>query len=515
MGPLARSGPKSCDHALLLVLGRPLRGERLGEQVHPAVHDHGRTLPDTTVRNGGRTYHPRHARPGVPPVRRRQPLLRGGGRVHPPHRPGHGQAVHAVGRRRTARSGCWWAGRSTSSSPTPRSTRSPSRAASRTTSAAATRTASTSRRCSATSNRSTEHPGYRHREARLALLDEQGMDGALLFPTLGVGMQEALRRDVPALHAAFTAFNTWLDDDWGFDRGDGRLYAAPMITFADPDLAAAEVERVLDAGRPDPRHHPRSRARRQRRLRVARPPQVRQGLGPDRRVGRADGPPRRAQRREPLRQALAVGRRQRGWGLRGLQARGVPAGGLRRPRHLRHVRRAHLPRRARAVPPPPAGVHRERCHVGARPAPQPEGRHAARCPSPSRSTRSSSSREHVWVAPYYEDDMAMLKDAIGIERLLFGTDFPHTEGLPDPTMFVKDIPTFDAAETARPSCATTSSTSSLLPDLQPFPGGAEGQDLRRERGAPGRATVIAPRSARARPCRRGRRWGGPRRAAPR
>ena len=34
------------------------------------------------------------------------------------------------------------------------------------------------------------------------------MDGALLFPTLGVGMQEALRHDVPALHAAFSAFNT-------------------------------------------------------------------------------------------------------------------------------------------------------------------------------------------------------------------------------------------------------------------------------------------------------------------
>ena len=61
------------------------------------------------------------------------------------------------------------------------------------------------------------------------------MDGALLFPTLGVGMQEALKRDVPALHAAFRAFNDWLDDDWGFDRGDGRLYAAPMITFADAD----------------------------------------------------------------------------------------------------------------------------------------------------------------------------------------------------------------------------------------------------------------------------------------
>jgi predicted TIM-barrel fold metal-dependent hydrolase len=56
---------------------------------------------------------------------------------------------------------------------------------------------------------------------------------------------------------------------------------------------------------------------------------------------------------------------------------------------------------------------------------------------------------HVWVAPYYEDDMAMLKDALGVERLLFGSDFPHTEGLAEPTAFVKDIPTFTAAETRK------------------------------------------------------------------
>jgi predicted TIM-barrel fold metal-dependent hydrolase len=58
-------------------------------------------------------------------------------------------------------------------------------------------------------------------------------------------------------------------------------------------------------------------------------------------------------------------------------------------------------------------------------------------------------RSHVWVAPYYEDDMAMLKDVLGVDRLLFGSDFPHTEGLPEPTLFVKDIPTFSAEETRR------------------------------------------------------------------
>src|SRR6202012_5805900 len=41
-------------------------------------------------------------------------------------------------------------------------------------------------------------------------------------------------------------------------------------------------------------------------------------------------------------------------------------------------------------------------------------------------------RNNVWVAPYYEDDLAMLADAIGIDKILFGSDWPHGEGLEDP-----------------------------------------------------------------------------------
>ena len=133
-----------------------------------------------------------------------------------------------------------------------------------------------------------ERPGYRDRDARVKLLDEQGLEGTLLFPTLGVGMQEALKRDVPALHAAFKAFNEWLDDDWGFDKGDGRMYAAPMITLADPVLAAAEVKPGARSGRPHPHHDPGPRAQR-RGLRLSRPLAVRSGVGAAQRGGRADG----------------------------------------------------------------------------------------------------------------------------------------------------------------------------------------------------------------------------------
>jgi predicted TIM-barrel fold metal-dependent hydrolase len=56
-------------------------------------------------------------------------------------------------------------------------------------------------------------------------------------------------------------------------------------------------------------------------------------------------------------------------------------------------------------------------------------------------------RRQVWISPYYEDDMDLLKETVGIDRLMFGSDFPHTEGLSDPRAFVEDIPGFDAADT--------------------------------------------------------------------
>ena len=48
---------------------------------------------------------------------------------------------------------------------------------------------------------------YRERDERSKVMDEQGIERAFLFPTLGVGMEEALREDPEALCAAFHAFN--------------------------------------------------------------------------------------------------------------------------------------------------------------------------------------------------------------------------------------------------------------------------------------------------------------------
>ena len=45
-----------------------------------------------------------------------------------------------------------------------------------------------------------------------------------MFPTLGCGVEQALRDDIPATMATLRAFNRWLDEDWGFSyqRPDRR-----------------------------------------------------------------------------------------------------------------------------------------------------------------------------------------------------------------------------------------------------------------------------------------------------
>ncbi len=67
-----------------------------------------------------------------------------------------------------------------------------------------------------------KRPEYRDKDAKIRKLDEQGIEGCFLFPTLGVGMESALENDIPALAASFTAFNRWLLEDWGFNYKERR-----------------------------------------------------------------------------------------------------------------------------------------------------------------------------------------------------------------------------------------------------------------------------------------------------
>jgi hypothetical protein len=60
------------------------------------------------------------------------------------------------------------------------------------------------------------------------------------------------------------------------------------------------------------------------------------------------------------------------------------------------------------------------------------------------------------VAPFYEDDMTVLKDVLGVDRLLFGSDWPHAEGFPSlETSLWICAATISPRMRSQPSCETT------------------------------------------------------------
>src|SRR5262245_50469353 len=88
---------------------------------------------------------------------------------------------------------------------------------------------------------------YRDRDARIAKLDEFGLEAVWLFPTLGMLYEELLKHDVGAVTHTFTAFNRWLDEDWGCNY-ENRIFAAPYLSLCDLEWAIAELEWALDRG---------------------------------------------------------------------------------------------------------------------------------------------------------------------------------------------------------------------------------------------------------------------------
>ena len=90
-------------------------------------------------------------------------------------------------------------------------------------------------------------PEYRDRDARIAAMDEHGLEAVWMFPTLGMVYEELLTHDPEAIGLMFRAFNRWLEEDWGFAY-EGRIFASPYISLADLDMAVAELEWAIDRG---------------------------------------------------------------------------------------------------------------------------------------------------------------------------------------------------------------------------------------------------------------------------
>lgn len=283
-----------------------------------------------------------------------------------------------------------------------------------------------------------EHPEYQDRDARLKVMDEQGIQAAFFFPTLGVGMQQALAHDIEALTTAFHAFNQWVLEDWGFDYRN-RIFAAPMITLADVDAAVREVEWALEHG--------------------ARMVCMVPGPVPIETGSISPAWPRFDPFWARVNEAgITVGIHGGDAGMQAYVATWEPAGKFQAFRstpfqmisthekqifdtmaafvchglydRFPNLRIACIENGGNWVP---HLMHELEITYG-------------KMPNEFRRDPVEAFREHVWVSPFYEDDIPRLRDLIGADHLLFGSDWPHAEGLAEPTAFIKDIPGFSDDE---------------------------------------------------------------------
>ncbi|MGB8651223.1 MAG: amidohydrolase family protein [Mycobacteriales bacterium] len=281
-------------------------------------------------------------------------------------------------------------------------------------------------------------PAYRDRDARLTAMDEQGVEQIWLYPTLGMLYEEALQEDPGAVALLFQAFNRWVEEDWGYGY-QGRIWAAPYISLADVDVACAELERAV-------------------------------GLGARSVVMRAAAPTTAAGRLPASDEAFDPF-----WAR--LQEAGIPlvvhagdagptvmagyAGGsfstsfkgAGRPRitQLTMERSIHdflaslmFDQLFERFP----GLRVASVENGAQFLPGLLSGLASasrKMPGYWKADPVETFKEHVWINPSWEDDVHQVLDVMGAERVLFGSDWPHIEGMPSPLDYLVELKDVDEA----------------------------------------------------------------------
>jgi predicted TIM-barrel fold metal-dependent hydrolase len=88
---------------------------------------------------------------------------------------------------------------------------------------------------------------FREPGARLALMDEQGLDRTMMYPTLASLVEERFSAHPDATHTVIHAVNQWLHDVWSFDW-KGRIFTTPIITLPIVDKAIAELDWAVERG---------------------------------------------------------------------------------------------------------------------------------------------------------------------------------------------------------------------------------------------------------------------------
>jgi predicted TIM-barrel fold metal-dependent hydrolase len=89
-------------------------------------------------------------------------------------------------------------------------------------------------------------PAFHNGAAHLKVLDEEGIHAAILLPTLASVIEERLEHKPETIQALFHSLNQWVAEEYGF--GNGRQHPAGAINLSDVDVACKELDFLLKAG---------------------------------------------------------------------------------------------------------------------------------------------------------------------------------------------------------------------------------------------------------------------------
>jgi predicted TIM-barrel fold metal-dependent hydrolase len=274
-------------------------------------------------------------------------------------------------------------------------------------------------------------PAFREPAARIALMDEQGLDRALMFPTLASLIEERMRDEPDMTHAVIHALNEWIYETWQFDHA-GRIFATPVITPGVVDKAIAELEWVATRGA---------------RAVLVRPAPAWGYRGP-RSFGLPEFDPlwEKAVEHDIL---IAMHSSDSGYERYTNEWMGSDSEMLPfQPQAFRMLGQWR---------PVEDAVAALICHGALSRHPQLKvaviengsswvapllGNLAdvyKKMPQDFLEDPVTVFKRQVHVSPFWEEDLVALADLIGVDRVLFGSDYPHPEGLADPVSYVDEL----------------------------------------------------------------------------
>jgi predicted TIM-barrel fold metal-dependent hydrolase len=275
-------------------------------------------------------------------------------------------------------------------------------------------------------------PAFREPAPRLELMDELGLDRALMFPTLASLLEERMRDDPELIHATIHALNQWMYETWTFDY-EGRIFATPVISLPIVERAIEELEWALERGartilvRPAP--VPGFRGSRsfgfpefdpfwQAVVDAGIPVSMHSSdSGYARYQGDWTGPQEMLPFRPDPFRLMTLGKRPIEDTMAAFCCHGVFA-------RFPDLRVASIESGGDWVV--PFLAHLEDTY--------------RKMPQEFDGDPVEQFKRCVYVSPFHEDDIGQLVEAIGADHVLFGSDYPHPEGLAEPCSYVDHLP---------------------------------------------------------------------------